>query len=329
STRKPRPRRSATRASTSGSASAGGAARSKEGRRPRATDPARVNWETIRKAPPTAARSRFILPASSSKTRKPASFSAAARALSSPSPRSIPTSTSRPRPISPTVSPPTFTEAVETRCKTRRIFSVYIERRNFPRIRSLSRRSGPRDGCDTVTDSRPEEKRKHGQQSDPDLQSRPRPRGAVDPVGAAERQVHAGHQPPLAGQERPETGADRVAPDRRLGQAGGDRRPVSHQGQADLPGRADTDQLLGRQADRREEVPHRDHLRQLPDARLARRRRRVRIARPVRLGLLLALPGPLVRRGRLRRARRRRHPLLEQVPVKSLKDFRDGEFSRP
>ena len=37
------------------------------------------------------------------------------------------------------------------------------------------------------------------------------------------------------------------------------------------------DPIVGRQADRREEVPHRGHLRQLPDARPARRRRRRRL----------------------------------------------------
>jgi Zn-dependent protease len=79
STRNPRLRRSSTRASTSGAASSGGAARSNDGLLPRSTEPASVNWETTRKAPPAAAVSRFILPASSSNTRRPASFPAAAR----------------------------------------------------------------------------------------------------------------------------------------------------------------------------------------------------------------------------------------------------------
>jgi Zn-dependent protease len=79
STRKPRLRRSSTRASTSGAASSGGAARSNDGLLPRSTEPASVNWETTRKEPPAAAASRFILPAPSSNTRRPASLPAAAR----------------------------------------------------------------------------------------------------------------------------------------------------------------------------------------------------------------------------------------------------------
>jgi Zn-dependent protease len=82
STLKPRPRRSSTKASMSGAASSGGAARSNDGLRPRSTEPASVNWETTRKEPPAeaiSAISRFILPASSSNTRRPASFAAAAR----------------------------------------------------------------------------------------------------------------------------------------------------------------------------------------------------------------------------------------------------------
>src|SRR5688572_32352587 len=43
-------------------------------------------------------------------------------------------------------------------------------------------------------------------------------------------------------------------------------------GQADLRRGPHPDPLLGRQEQRREEVPHRDRLRQLPDARPARRR---------------------------------------------------------
>ncbi len=120
-TANPRLRRSAATASTSGSATSGGAAESNDGRRPRASEAARVNCETIRNSAPAAAAARFILPASSSKMRRPASLSAARAACSGPSPRATPTSTRAPRPMAPTVSPPTRTAARETRCKIRRI----------------------------------------------------------------------------------------------------------------------------------------------------------------------------------------------------------------
>ena len=45
------------------------------------------------------------------------------------------------------------------------------------------------------------------------------------------------------------------------------RRPVPDQGQAGLRRGPARDPLLGRQDPRRQALPHRDHLRQLPDAR--------------------------------------------------------------
>ena len=54
---------------------------SNDGRRPRASEPARVNCETTRKAPPTSAAARFIRPSASSKTRSPASLRAARQPL--------------------------------------------------------------------------------------------------------------------------------------------------------------------------------------------------------------------------------------------------------
>lgn len=123
-TASPCARMAATSDSTNGSASCDAAAPSKDGRRPRASEPARVNWETTRKAPPTAAASRFMRPDSSSKIRSPASLAAAAATCSGPSPRSTPTRSSMPRPISPTAEPSTRTAAELTRCKTRRMLSV-------------------------------------------------------------------------------------------------------------------------------------------------------------------------------------------------------------
>jgi hypothetical protein len=61
------------------------------------------------------------LPAPSSKTRSPASFSAAASTAGMPSSRSTPTSTRSPRSIAPTVSPATRTAALLTRWITSRM----------------------------------------------------------------------------------------------------------------------------------------------------------------------------------------------------------------
>jgi hypothetical protein len=78
STWNPALRRPSASASTSGSATSGGAAGSKDGRRPLASEAARVNWETTRNAAPAAAASRFILPSASAKTRSPESLPTAA-----------------------------------------------------------------------------------------------------------------------------------------------------------------------------------------------------------------------------------------------------------
>ena len=96
--------------------------------------------------------------------------------------------------------------------------------------------------------------------------------------------------------------------------------PVPHQGQADLPRRAAPDPLLGRPPDRREEVQHRGRLRQLPDARRARRRR-LRGRRPAaatapREPAAPPAAAPRMTRRRLRRrARGRRHPVLKTPPA--------------
>src|SRR5262245_42937028 len=77
-TGRPAARSAFTSASTRGSARSGGAASTKDGRRPRRTSPSRVNCDTTPSVPPTSRSERFIRPASSSKTRRCASFSASA-----------------------------------------------------------------------------------------------------------------------------------------------------------------------------------------------------------------------------------------------------------
>src|SRR5947209_11118708 len=57
-------------------------------------------------------------PSSSSKTRSATVFSTMYRASPSVSSRAMPSSTTRPGPVSPTVSPPTLTHARVTRCST-------------------------------------------------------------------------------------------------------------------------------------------------------------------------------------------------------------------
>src|SRR3990170_4939874 len=64
---------------------------------------------------------RFSFPASSSKTRRWAIFSASATASASVSRAWTPRSTTYPRPMLPTVSSPTRTLPPETRCTTARI----------------------------------------------------------------------------------------------------------------------------------------------------------------------------------------------------------------
>src|SRR5262249_24555814 len=71
--------------------------------------------------PPISPTERFIFPASSSKTRRPATLSAKYPASSSASLVATPISTSSPRAIRPTTSPRTVTSARLTRCTTARI----------------------------------------------------------------------------------------------------------------------------------------------------------------------------------------------------------------
>jgi len=67
------------------------------------------------RAPPAAARSRFILPSSSAKMRSPAILSAIHVTCSGVSCLPTPSSTSRPRSMAPATRPPMVTRARETR----------------------------------------------------------------------------------------------------------------------------------------------------------------------------------------------------------------------
>ncbi len=108
--------------SYSGMATAGDAALVNPGRR-LFRSAYSVNWDTTSSSPPAAARFRFILPASSAKTRRPQILSAILSAISSVSSGPTPSRTRKPWPIVPTVSPSMVTEAEETLVTTARIHS--------------------------------------------------------------------------------------------------------------------------------------------------------------------------------------------------------------
>src|SRR5207248_596922 len=114
----PRSFRSATNRSYSGTASSGGAASMKLGRRPFCTSPYSVNWDTTSTAPCTSASARFILPSASPNTRRPSSLSAIQASVSPVSEGANPARTRNPTPIFPVTLPLTRTSARETRCRT-------------------------------------------------------------------------------------------------------------------------------------------------------------------------------------------------------------------
>src|SRR2546425_9506134 len=116
----PRSRNRATNRSYSGTASAGGAASTKLGRRPLWGSPYRVNCDTTSSAPPTSSSARFIFPAVSPNTRSVRIFSAIHSSVGSVSVGANPASTTNPTPIPPTTLPSMRTSARETRCKTTR-----------------------------------------------------------------------------------------------------------------------------------------------------------------------------------------------------------------
>src|SRR5512146_643102 len=100
-------------------ATSGGAAAMKLGRRPLWASPYSVNWETTSTpAPPSSSSPRFILPASSAKSRSDRIFSAIQASVSSVSVGANPASTTNPVPIPPIVRPSTRTSARLTRCST-------------------------------------------------------------------------------------------------------------------------------------------------------------------------------------------------------------------
>ena len=80
-----------------------------------------VNWETTRSDPWTCSRLLFILPFSSSNTRRRQILSASFRAVSSVSPGPTPSRTKKPCPICPFTLPPMVTEASFTLVTTARI----------------------------------------------------------------------------------------------------------------------------------------------------------------------------------------------------------------
>src|SRR5881392_290174 len=114
----PRSLRRETNRSYNGTASSGGAASMKLGRRPFCTSPYRVNWDTTSTAPCTSASARFILPSASPNTRRPSSLSAIQASVSAVSEGANPARTRNPTPIFPVTRPPTRTSARETRWST-------------------------------------------------------------------------------------------------------------------------------------------------------------------------------------------------------------------
>ena len=101
----------------------GGAAPVKLGRLPRRVSAYSVNWLTLRTPPPMSCTLRFILPASSPKTRSRATRPASPRASPDVSPGATPSSTRKPGPVSPVTRPSTVQVARVTRCNTARILS--------------------------------------------------------------------------------------------------------------------------------------------------------------------------------------------------------------
>src|SRR6266576_656206 len=114
----PRSLRRETNRSYNGTASSGGAASMKLGRRPFCTSPYSVNWDTTNTAPCTSASARFILPSASPNTRRPSSLSAIQASVSPVSEGANPARTRNPTPIFPVTLPLTRTSARETRCRT-------------------------------------------------------------------------------------------------------------------------------------------------------------------------------------------------------------------
>src|SRR5436305_6336975 len=84
----------------------------------------RVNWLTTSASPPMSSSERSKRPSSFSKIRSRAVFSASRAAPAASSPRTTPSKTQRPLPISPATSSPTRTRARETRCTTAFMFSA-------------------------------------------------------------------------------------------------------------------------------------------------------------------------------------------------------------
>src|SRR5439155_17479460 len=103
--------------------SSSGAVSVKLGRFPFAVSAMSVNWETTSAAPETSTTERSNRPASSGKIRSRAILRASRVVCSSPSPPATPSSTQRPRPI----SPPGVTRARETRCTTARMRRKLVE----------------------------------------------------------------------------------------------------------------------------------------------------------------------------------------------------------
>ena len=155
STWKPRARHRSRKVSYRGMATAGGAALVNPGRR-LLISAYRVNWETTSRAPPTAARFKFIFPASSAKTRRPQILSASFSAWAWVSLGPMPSSTRKPVPMAPTVAPSMETEAEDTLVTTARIrvlllFGFWngkhgIQYLSIARGQGNSQRSLPRPG---------------------------------------------------------------------------------------------------------------------------------------------------------------------------------------
>jgi hypothetical protein len=91
STRTPAARSASQNRSYSGSASSGGAAASKAGRRPLRASASSENALIASTAPPACTTSRFIFPEASGKMRKCRTLSASSARSASPSPASTPT----------------------------------------------------------------------------------------------------------------------------------------------------------------------------------------------------------------------------------------------
>src|SRR5580704_4548669 len=106
----------------------------KLGRRCPRASPYNVNCETTSAAPLTSSRERFILPCSSSKIRRFATFSARDAATAGVSSRPTPSKIISPLPISPVTRPSTVTLARLTLCTTARIQISYSFRGLLSRL---------------------------------------------------------------------------------------------------------------------------------------------------------------------------------------------------